>query len=92
MVRNDEFRETGGTTKHLAEYINALRKEKGVSQAQMAQAIRDTAHPSYVSVRLTGKKAWNLDDLDSIAPLLGYESAMDLMLAAKERQLHDVRS
>lgn len=88
MVRNDEFRETGETTKHLAGYIDMLRKVRGISQLQMAKVIRDTTHPSYISVRLSGKKAWNLDDLDSIAPLLGYESAMGLIEAAgrwKER-------
>lgn len=83
MVRNDEFREAGETTKRLAEYIDALRRTRGVSQLQMAQAIRDTTHPSYVSVRLNGRKAWNLDDLDAIAPLLGHTSAMDLIGAAR---------
>ena len=83
MVRNDAFRETGETTKHLARFIDAARREKGVSQLTMARAIRDTTHPSYVSVRLSGRKSWSLDDLDSIAPLIGYRSAMELMAAAR---------
>lgn len=82
MVRNDEFRPTGTSTKAIAAYIDARRRERGVTQSRMARAIRDTTHPSYVSVRLAGRKAWTLDDLDAIAPLLGHVTALDLIAAA----------
>lgn len=85
MVRTADFKPTGDSTKKLARYIDALRTKRGITQKALAAAIPGS-HQSYLSVRLNGHAAWTMDDLDHIAPLLGYPDAIGLIVAASNER------
>ena len=67
------------------EYARAVRaavEEAGLSGSGVARHIGRAQ--SYVSVRLQGRKAWTLDELDDIAHLLGI-TPEELLDRAKRR-------
>lgn len=64
-----------------ADFIRAKVEEKGLSQEQVGAIIGDRAQ-SYASLRLKGMKPWNTDELDALAPHLGFDSGVKMLLAA----------
>lgn len=72
MASPDRFRPTRPISRAIADEIRHLMKHSDprVTQAQAAEALdRDQA---YVSERLSSKRAFTTDDIDMLAPLLGY--------------------
>lgn len=66
MVRNDRLKKTGESTKLIAEFVEERRRAKSLTQKQIASALGEKTSQSYVSVRLRGKAAWTMGDLDEI--------------------------
>lgn len=83
MVRNEELSPIGGSAKIVAEYVKARAESKNVSIASLAAALGKAR--SYASIRYNGLKTWNMDDLDAIAPLLGFDSGLELIFRAGGR-------
>lgn len=83
MVRNDQLPDIGKTATELAAYIDGLVKRKNVTQTAIGKALGNRAQ-SYVSLRLNGKRAWTLDELDKIAPLVGYPNAVLLITSSRK--------
>ena len=79
MVRNDRLKKTGESTKLIAEFVEERRRAKSLTQKQIASALGEKTSQSYVSVRLRGKAAWTMDDLDAIAPLIDFDNAIELI-------------
>lgn len=69
----------------FAAAVAAAVKERasaaGVSGSELGRRL-DRAQ-SYVSLRLNGRKAWTLDELDSVARILG-TTVDEIMRAARE--------
>lgn len=78
MVRNSEFPDIGDTATEMAQIIKEMVTDRGITQEALQRAIGKKAR-SYVSYRLNGKRAWTLDELDAIAPLLGYRNGLKLI-------------
>ena len=83
MPRNDQLKEPQQSSKVASAFIEKKRREKGLSQKQIAQAIGGKTTQSYVSNRLNCLTSWSMDDLDKIAELFGYKDAIDMMVAAR---------
>ena len=81
MVRNDEMPQLGRFARAYARAVKAAVDDAGISGSELARRL-DRAQ-SYVSVRLNGRRAWTLDELDQIAAVLGV-TAEDLMRRARE--------
>ena len=79
MVRNDRLKKTGESTKLIAGFVEERRRAKSLTQKQIASALGEKTSQSYVSVRLRGKAAWTMDDLDAIAPLIDFDNAIELI-------------
>lgn len=62
----------------VAAAVRTAAREAGVTQVEMARVLGRAQ--SYVSVRWSGRKAWTLDELDVIAPLVGVTSALALIV------------
>ena len=69
MVRNEEMPPIGGFARAFAGAVRALVGSAGISGSELAR--RMGRAQSYVSLRLNGRKAWTLDELDQIASILG---------------------
>lgn len=69
MVRNEEVPPIGGFARVFASTVRALVNAAGISGSELAR--RMGRAQSYVSLRLNGRKAWTLDELDQIASILG---------------------
>lgn len=85
VVRNSEIPPISYPSQDVARYIKDKAREKGVTQAELQNMLNRGAR-SYVSVRLNGLKAWDLDELDTIAPALGYSNAFELISAAHKNK------
>lgn len=90
MVRNSELPQVGRASKQIAREVRQLIDQKGISQNEIASII-DRAQ-SYVSLRIKGMKSWTIDELDSLAPALGYQDFFALMRAIRIRIYGDTDS
>jgi predicted XRE-type DNA-binding protein len=84
MVRNSELPEIGHTAKSMADFVRRLIDQKNMTQEEVGTII-DRAQ-SYASLRIKGLKSWTIDELDVLAPHLGYVDGLDLMLASKNEE------
>lgn len=71
----------GHLDKVVSAYIRSVMKQKHVTQADISNRIGRNAQ-SYVSNRLNGKYSWSINDLDTIAPMLGLPDALSLISTA----------
>jgi transcriptional regulator with XRE-family HTH domain len=71
---------------HIAEEIRALLARRRINGVQLA--LRIGRSQSYVSRRLTGETAFDADDLERIAEVLGV-NVVELMPSPKPRQHRD---
>lgn len=71
MVRNSEMPEMGEFARAYARAVRAAVDAAGLSGSEVARRLGRAQ--SYASVRLQGRKAWTLDELDDIAHILGME-------------------
>lgn len=78
MVRNEELPEMGAFAKAVAQAVKRESAAAGVSGSELGRRL-DRAQ-SYVSLRLNGRKAWTLDELDAIARILG--TTVDALMRA----------
>lgn len=81
MVRNEELPETGKVTRQIATAIRARMSERGLTQADVGDAIGRAQ--SYASLRIKGMKPWNVDELEILSPLLGYDNIFTLINSAR---------
>lgn len=70
------------TNRIVSELVKAKMDESGISQKDIAFAIRRKSQ-SYVSDRLNDKASWSITELDTIAPLLGYPDSLSLIASAR---------
>ena len=68
----------GHLDKVVSAYIRSVMKQKHITQADISNRIGRNAQ-SYVSNRLNGKYSWSINDLDTIAPMLGLPDALSLI-------------
>lgn len=87
MVRNSELPEVGHTAKMVADYVQSLLKEKEITQEETGNIIGRAQ--SYASLRIKGLKPWSVDELDALAPHIGYGNALDLMNAVHKQKFED---
>lgn len=71
----------GHLDKVVSAYIRSAMKQKHITQADISNRIGRNAQ-SYVSNRLNGKYSWSINDLDTIAPMLGLPDALSLISTA----------
>ncbi len=71
----------GHLDKVVSAYIRSVMKQKHITQADISNRIGRNAQ-SYVSNRLNGKYSWSINDLDTIAPMLGLPDALSLISTA----------
>lgn len=76
MVRNDELVKLSTTTHEISDAIRALTEKQGYTQTAIAATLKKAQ--SYVSLRLKGLKAWNIEELQQLALLLKYNDIFDL--------------
>ena len=76
MVRNDELAELSTTTHEISDVIRELTEKQGYTQTAIAAKLKKAQ--SYVSLRLKGLKAWNIEELQQLALLLKYNDIFDL--------------
>lgn len=69
----------------IGAYLDARMKDKHLTQMDIAKAI-DRKAQSYVSDRLTGKKAFLISELDIIAPMVGLPDSLALIAASVGRR------
>lgn len=65
----------------ISAYIRSVMKQKHITQTEITNKIGRNAQ-SYVSNRLNGKYSWSINDLDTIAPMLGLPDALSLISTA----------
>lgn len=80
MVRNAQIPEMGKFAQAWASAVKSAVASAGVSGSELARRL-DRAQ-SYVSLRLNGRRAWTLDELDQIARVLNM-SVDELMERAR---------
>lgn len=68
MVRNSELPPLGGFAQAYARAVRDAVAAAGVSGNQLSK--RMGRAQSYVSLRLQGRRAWTLDELDEIARII----------------------
>ena len=71
VVRNSEL--LGGFASLFARYVKRAADEAGLSGSEIGRRLGRAQ--SYASLRLNGRKAWTLDELDAIADMLGITPA-----------------
>ena len=59
----------GRLSEIVSEEVRAWMARRGIRQAQLAEALGISQQS--VSMRLTGRTSWNVDDLEPVAQLLG---------------------
>jgi cyanate lyase len=74
---------SGQLSNQVARLVREGARRAGVRQTDIAAALGRAQ--SYVSIRWTGYRSWTLNEVDTIARLLGYDDAFDLLLPAAER-------
>ena len=86
MVRNEELPDTGHATKQLALSVRQALEAKGVTQEEVGRIIGRAQ--SYASLRIKGLKPWTIDELDKLAPILGYNDVFALVNAMRKTQVN----
>lgn len=86
MVRNEELPDTGQATKQLALSVRQALEAKSVTQEEVGRIIGRAQ--SYASLRIKGLKPWTIDELDKLAPILGYDDVFALVNAMRQTQAH----
>ena len=86
MVRNEELPDTGQATKQLALSVRQALEAKGVTQGEVGRIIGRAQ--SYASLRIKGLKPWTIDELDKLAPILGYNDVFALVNAMRQTQVN----
>lgn len=69
MVRNSELPEVGAFAQAVAHAVKAEVDAAGISSVRLGVLLGRAQ--SYAHLRLNGRKAWTLDELDVIARALG---------------------
>ncbi|WEV41611.1 hypothetical protein OZX57_06375 [Bifidobacterium sp. ESL0682] len=82
MVRNSELSEIGHTAKNVAAFVYEQIEVHHLTQEDVGAIINRAQ--SYASLRIKGLKSWTIDELDALAPHLGYEDGLELMCASKD--------
>lgn len=82
MVRNEELPGVGAFAQAVAAAVKSMVDDAGISGSELGRRL-DRAQ-SYASLRLNGRKAWTLDELDAIASLLG--TTVDAVMADARKQ------
>lgn len=77
MPRNNELHPQSTLIQQLAEFIKTKATTQNISTQNIADIIKRAY--SYTYNRIHGKAAFSLDDLNEIAPLLGYKNIFDFM-------------
>lgn len=80
MVRNDELPQMGAYAKAVADAVKVAVEAAGISGSGLARRLGKAQ--SYVSLRLNGRKAWNTEEVDQIAAILGTDP-FDLISRAR---------
>ena len=80
MVRNNELKPLGDISKKIALEVRNLAESKGLSQEEIGKIVGRSQ--SYTSLRIKGMKSWTVEELDKLAPKLGYRDAIELMNVA----------
>ena len=86
MVRNEELPDTGQATKQLALSVRQALEAKSVTQEEVGRIIGRAQ--SYASLRIKGLKPWTIDELDKLAPILGYDDVFALVNAMRQTQVN----
>lgn len=86
MVRNEELPDTGHATKQLALSVRQALEAKSVTQEEVGRIIGRAQ--SYASLRIKGLKPWTIDELDKLAPILGYSDVFALVNAMRQTQVN----
>ena len=86
MVRNEELPATGQATKQLALSICQALEAKGVTQGEVGKIIGRAQ--SYASLRIKGLKPWTIDELDKLAPVMGYADVFALVNAMRQTRIN----
>lgn len=86
MVRNEELPDTGQATKQLALSVRQALEAKSVTQEEVGRIIGRAQ--SYASLRIKGLKPWTIDELDKLAPILGYSDVFALVNAMRQTQVN----
>lgn len=81
MVRNNELKPVGTISKQIARKVRELAEQEQLSQEDLGRIIGRSQ--SYTSLRVKGMKSWTIEELDKLAPQLGYNDAIELMDAAR---------
>ena len=81
MVRNNELKPVGMISKQIARKVRELAEQEQLSQEDLGRIIGRSQ--SYTSLRVKGMKSWTIEELDKLAPELGYTDAIELMNAAR---------
>ncbi|MFH6891569.1 hypothetical protein ACHEUQ_03195 [Alloscardovia omnicolens] len=81
MVRKDELPETTETTEIISKYIHDELQSQQITYDDVAEQLKRAK--SYVGLRISGLKAWNLDELDILASMLKLDSAFQLVNNAR---------
>jgi len=88
MVRNEQIPEMGAFARAVARAVRDAVEEAGVSGSELGRRLMGPGGKpraqSYASLRLNGRKAWTLDELDVIAGIVDV-SVDDLMERARKR-------
>ncbi len=80
MVKNSEIPPMGEFARAYARAVRAAVDDNGMSGSELARRLGRAQ--SYISLRLQGRKAWTLDELDAIASIIGM-NPQDLMERAR---------
>lgn len=86
MVRNEELPDTGQATKQLALSVRQALEAKGVTQGEVGKIIGRAQ--SYASLRIKGLKPWTIDELDKLAPVMGYADVFALVNAMRQTRIN----
>lgn len=82
MVRNSELPVVGNFARAVAAAVKAEADAAGLSSVRLGRELGRAQ--SYANLRLNGRRAWTLDELDTIARVLG--TTVDaLMVKAREQ-------
>jgi hypothetical protein len=73
-------------TKQLALSVRQALEAKSVTQEEVGRIIGRAQ--SYASLRIKGLKPWTIDELDKLAPILGYNDVFALVNAMRQTQVN----
>lgn len=81
MVRKNQLEPIGDAAKLIAKGIKTIAQRGNLSQETIAAKMRRSQ--SYISQRMIGDKAWDLDEIEKLSKLLGYSSPYTLLEEAR---------